>query len=120
MYINTPYKLFYNTENFPFNEIVKSILEVENLENLHLLKKYELLEREKDQKTTWHKLYYSKFENEFKPTYLKLLSFIKTELNNTQQQLQLQLMDMFLLFHTIQMEQFQKLTSATDTSAQHQ
>jgi ectoine hydroxylase-related dioxygenase (phytanoyl-CoA dioxygenase family) len=77
MYINTPYKIFYNIEEFPFKEIVKNILNVEILEDLHLIEKYELLEREKDQKTTWHKLYYSKFENEFKPTYLKLLNFIK-------------------------------------------
>lgn len=77
MYINTPYKIFFDTKKFPFKEIVKKILNVDSLENLHLLEKYELLEREKDQSTIWHKSYYQKFENEFNATYKNLIGFIK-------------------------------------------
>jgi len=77
MYINTPYKIFFDTKKFPFKEIVKKMLNSDSLENLHLVEKYELLEREKDQSTIWHKSYYEKFESEFQPTYKKLIEFIK-------------------------------------------
>ena len=81
MYLKTPYKIFYNIEDFPFREIVKNIFSTDSLEGLHLLKNYDLLEREKDQSTIWHKKYYENFENEFKDSYLKLITYIKKCLN---------------------------------------
>lgn len=81
MYINTPYKIFFDTKKFPFKEIVKKILNADSLEDLHLVEKYELLQREKDQSTIWHKSYYEKFQNEFQPTYEKLIEFIKNCFN---------------------------------------
>ena len=79
MYLNTPYKISYDTQKFPFREIVCSILEIDNnrLEDLHLLENYGLLSREQDQKTKWHKKYYDKFKTEFSSTYLKLVKEIK-------------------------------------------
>ena len=79
MYLNTPYKISYDTQKFPFREIVSNMLEIDNnrLEDLHLLENYELLSREQDQKTKWHKRYYDKFKTEFLPTYLELVKDIK-------------------------------------------
>ena len=77
MYLKTPYKIKYDTRLFPFREIIQDILEEKDLEKLHLKEKYEVLSREKDQKTQWHRKYYEKFETLFKPTYLRLLEDIK-------------------------------------------
>lgn len=77
MYLPLPYKIQYNTNKYPFKEILKDILEVENLESLHLLKEYELLVREKDQSTIWHKKYYDNFKSKFQNTYLSLIKEIK-------------------------------------------
>jgi ectoine hydroxylase-related dioxygenase (phytanoyl-CoA dioxygenase family) len=77
MYLKIPYKIYYNTEEFPFRKIISNMMGVTSLEDLHVLENYELLERSKDQSTVWHKHYYEKFESEFKPTYLKLISYIK-------------------------------------------
>ena len=35
MYLNTPYKISYDTQKFPFREIVCSILEIDNNQNLY-------------------------------------------------------------------------------------
>jgi hypothetical protein len=79
MYLNTPYKISYDTQKFPFREIVSDILEIGNnpLEDLHLLENYGLLSREQDQKTKWHKKYYDNFKTKFLPTYLELIRDIK-------------------------------------------
>lgn len=77
MYLKTPYKIKYDTRLFPFREIIQDILEEKDLEKLHLKEKYEVLSREKDQKTQWHRKYYEKFETLFKPTYLRLVGDIK-------------------------------------------
>lgn len=77
MYLKTPYKIFYDIEKFPFREIIKNIFSVDGLEKLHTIKNYDLLEREKDQSTIWHKKYYESFENEFKTNYLNLIEYIK-------------------------------------------
>jgi ectoine hydroxylase-related dioxygenase (phytanoyl-CoA dioxygenase family) len=47
------------------------------LEDLHTLEHYNLLVREKDQSTKWHKLYYEKYQVEFLPTYLELVKELK-------------------------------------------
>ena len=80
MYLKTPYKIYYNTTEFPFKEIILSILEIGSLEDLHLYEKYELLDRPKDQSTVWHKKYYSQFKNKFEDTYVKFIDYIKNSL----------------------------------------
>jgi len=77
MYLSRPYKIYYDTKEFQLRKIICEILEVDYLEDLHLLKKYELLKREKDQSTIWHRLYYDKFESKFKSTYLALIEDLK-------------------------------------------
>jgi ectoine hydroxylase-related dioxygenase (phytanoyl-CoA dioxygenase family) len=83
MYLNTPYKISYDTQKFPFREIVSDMLEINDtrLEDLHLLEQYELLSREQDQKTKWHKRYYDKFHTNFLPTYIELVKSIKESFN---------------------------------------
>lgn len=82
MYLGTPYKINYDTQKYPFREIVSKMLEVweggtNPLEDLHTLEHYELLVREKDQSTIWHKRYYEKYKTHFLPTYLELIKELK-------------------------------------------
>lgn len=77
MYINTPFEISYDIVQYPFKEIISEILEVPRLEDIHLIKKYDILSRDKDQSTIWHKKYYDKFEKYFLPTYLNFIKDIK-------------------------------------------
>lgn len=82
MYLPTPYKISYDTQKYPFRQIVSQMLEVWEgdtipLEDLHKLEHYDLLVREKDQSTIWHKRYYEKFKTDFLPTYLELVKELK-------------------------------------------
>jgi len=81
MYLKQPYKIFYDTKKYPFRGIIEEILEIKNskfeLTELHDIETYDLLNREKDQSTKWHKKYYEKFETSFKPIYLKLIEELK-------------------------------------------
>lgn len=79
MYLPITYKIFYDTKKFPFREIVGEILESSDLENLHKIQNYDLLVREKDQSTIWHKRYYEKFKTHFLPTYLGLIQELKEQ-----------------------------------------
>jgi ectoine hydroxylase-related dioxygenase (phytanoyl-CoA dioxygenase family) len=82
MYLLTPYKITYDTKKYPFRQIVSEMLEIweggaVQLEDLHKLKDYDLLVREKDQSTIWHKKYYEKYKEKFLPTYLELVKELK-------------------------------------------
>jgi ectoine hydroxylase-related dioxygenase (phytanoyl-CoA dioxygenase family) len=82
MYLQTPYKISYDTKKYDFRKIVSEMLEVWEgdtipLEDLHTLEHYELLVREKDQSTIWHKRYYQKYKEQFLPTYLELVKELK-------------------------------------------
>ena len=77
MYISTPYKIVYDTKKFPFKEVVKEMLQVESLEKLHELEHYDVLEREKDQSTKWHRAYYDNFAEKFYPLYVEFVNHIK-------------------------------------------
>jgi ectoine hydroxylase-related dioxygenase (phytanoyl-CoA dioxygenase family) len=82
MYLPIPYKISYDTLEFDFREIVSSMLELpygKSLEDLHTIQNYDLLTREKDQKTIWHERYYNKFQSLFLPTYLRLIESIKDQ-----------------------------------------
>ena len=54
MYLPSIYKIYYDTDRFPFQEVVKEMLNVSILEHLHREETYDLLSREQDQKTEWH------------------------------------------------------------------
>lgn len=82
MHLQTPYKISYDTNEYDFRRIVSEMLEIWDgdiipLENLHTLEHYDLLVREKDQSTIWHKRYYEKYKEQFLPTYLKLVKELK-------------------------------------------
>jgi hypothetical protein len=77
MYIPTPYKIVYDTEKFPFKEVIKEMLQVESLEKLHELEHYDVLEREKDQSTKWHRAYYDNFTEKFYPLYVEFVNHLK-------------------------------------------
>jgi hypothetical protein len=82
MYLQTPYKIIYDTQKYRFRQIVSQMLEVWEgntipLEDLHTLEHYDLLVREKDQSTIWHKRYYEKYKTDFLPTYLELVKELK-------------------------------------------
>jgi ectoine hydroxylase-related dioxygenase (phytanoyl-CoA dioxygenase family) len=77
MYLQTPYKIKYDTERFPFRKVIQEILEVNDLEKIHEVENYELLSREQDQKTIWHSKYYEKFKEKFEPLYIEFISHIK-------------------------------------------
>jgi hypothetical protein len=84
MYLSEPYKISYDTKQFQFREIVCDMFNVDDLKNIHIHKHYDLLVREKDQSTEWHKLYYEKFNDMCYPTYLSLIRDIKDRFKYTQ------------------------------------
>jgi ectoine hydroxylase-related dioxygenase (phytanoyl-CoA dioxygenase family) len=81
MYLSTPYKITYDTTKFPFRNIVSKMMEVSELETLHKVQDYDLLVREKDQSTVWHKKYYDNFKENFLPTYIELVNELKERFN---------------------------------------
>ena len=77
MYLPSIYKIYYDTDRFPFQEVVKEMLNVSILEHLHREETYDLLSREQDQKTEWHSRYYQNFQEKFNPLYLELVDHLK-------------------------------------------
>lgn len=73
MYLSTPYKISYDTQLFPFREIVMNMLGTDSLNGLHELEFYDTFTREKDQSTRWHKLYYDNFQALFSEKYRELV-----------------------------------------------
>jgi hypothetical protein len=73
MYLKTPYKIYYDTDKFPFRETVERMLETQNLEKLHTEQKYDVVTREQDQKTHWHRMYYDRFQKDFQDLYRNLV-----------------------------------------------
>lgn len=62
----------YDTNRFPFGEMIEEVLGCP-LEKLHELKAYQLLTREQDQSTIFHRKFYDAFNSHFKETYLDFL-----------------------------------------------
>ncbi|MEN9684923.1 MAG: hypothetical protein RLZZ28_709 [Bacteroidota bacterium] len=81
MYQRAPYKITYDTIKYPFRNIISGMLglseENRSLEDLHLLKHYDLVKRENDQNTIWHKMYYDHFITDFRNTYIDLVNELK-------------------------------------------
>lgn len=65
----------YDTDRFPFSDIVEKILGFP-LERLHELEKYSLFSREKDQSTFFHRKFYDAFDINMKDIYLDLLKSV--------------------------------------------
>ena len=68
----------YNTEKYSFKSIVSKWLETSELSKLHLIKDYEHFERQNDQSTIWHKIFYDmiRTDRSFDDTYLRFLEDI--------------------------------------------
>jgi ectoine hydroxylase-related dioxygenase (phytanoyl-CoA dioxygenase family) len=67
----------YDKHIFNFAEVISSILEVNSLGKLHDFSEYDVLTREKDQSTDWHRKYYKNFES-VRPLYEKFVrEFVK-------------------------------------------
>jgi hypothetical protein len=72
----------YEVNKYDFSEIIKDILEVNSLDKLHEVRKYDILTREKDQSTEWHRRYYDNFPK-FEFLYRKfIVDFMKPYFNN--------------------------------------
>lgn len=62
----------YNTQEYPFREIVSQILGNVVLENIHKEENYEVFQKGTDQSTKWHKLYYGNLDK-FLPIYKEFI-----------------------------------------------
>ena len=58
----------YNTEKYPFREIIEDIFSTPYLEKIHQVKDYELFVKGTDQHTSWHRAFYDNLDK-FLPTY---------------------------------------------------
>ena len=70
----------YNIDLYPFRQIVSEWFDVDNISKLHEIKKYNLFDREHDQSSKWHKVFYEKIreDNSFNELYVKFLTdFVK-------------------------------------------
>jgi hypothetical protein len=69
-------KLTYSTEDYPFANIISSILDTPDLSKIHEeghFEGYSLFTREEDQGTKYHKLYYSAFKDQILDLYDKFI-----------------------------------------------
>jgi hypothetical protein len=64
----------YDTNGYPFLETLKEIFGIEDLSLAHQTHNFDLLKRENDQKTPFHKLYYDNFER-IQPIYEDLIRY---------------------------------------------
>jgi ectoine hydroxylase-related dioxygenase (phytanoyl-CoA dioxygenase family) len=76
LYQSKPFFIEYNTELYNFRKCIEEMMGNSDLEHLHLLQNYSLLDREHDQSTIWHKKYYDQF-SKFNEIYI---AFIKNYL----------------------------------------
>ena len=68
-------KILYDIEKYPFKDIVSSWLDTIDLCKLHEIKQYEHFDREHDQSTQWHKVFYMmiRVDNAFDEVYMNFL-----------------------------------------------
>jgi hypothetical protein len=67
-------KRIYNTDSYPFLEALTLIFGIKDLSSAHTYSEFELLRRENDQKTIFHRKYYDNFEL-IKPIYEDFIRF---------------------------------------------
>tara|TARA_R100001510_G_C7590778_1_gene160556 strand:+ start:175 stop:819 length:645 start_codon:yes stop_codon:yes gene_type:complete len=68
-------KISYDTEKHPFRNIVSDWFETSDLHKLHKIKQYEHFDREHDQSTKWHKIFYDMIRKDktFDKIYMEFL-----------------------------------------------
>jgi hypothetical protein len=69
-------RITYDTNEYPFADIICNILDTATLAKIHDEKHfegYELFSREKDQSTKYHRLYYDNFKEKVQPIYDKFI-----------------------------------------------
>ena len=67
----------YDKSRFDFKGAISNILGVESLSHIHELSEYDVLTRERDQSTEWHRKYYDNFDS-IRPLYEEFVrDFIK-------------------------------------------
>ena len=68
-------KILYNIEKHSFKDIVSNWLDTKDLHKLHDIRQYEHFDREHDQSTKWHKMFYKKVrvDKTFDETYMNFL-----------------------------------------------
>lgn len=73
--LSKPSVYSYSIENFPFQQEVEKILRTKNLNLLHLIDNHnnQVLKRENDQSTSWHKLFYNNYSDSFSKLYLNFV-----------------------------------------------
>ena len=81
LYQSEPFYITYNAQQYNFRNCIEKLMGTSNLEELHQLQQYEVLDRAHDQSTVWHKKYYEQFDAfntlyvDFVKNYLKPLFF---------------------------------------------
>ena len=68
-------KILYNIEKHPFKNIISNWLDTIDLHKLHEIRQYEHFDREHDQSTKWHKMFYKMIREDktFDETYMNFL-----------------------------------------------
>ena len=69
-------KINYSINDYPFEKIIKQILDTSNLSRIHNedhFEKYDVFKREEDQSTKYHKAYYNLCHDEFLKLYDKFI-----------------------------------------------
>jgi len=68
-------KILYDIEKYPFKSIVSNWLDIRDLHKLHEIKEYKHFDREHDQSTQWHRIFYSmiRIDKTFDETYINFL-----------------------------------------------
>lgn len=80
-----PFKIKYDRKKYHFRKAAIDALGERNLEKLHDVLSYGVLERSKDQSTVWHQRYYGNFETYVQPVYKQFIEeFIKPSLGLTE------------------------------------
>ena len=69
-------KICYSTSDYPFDNIIKNILNTKDLSYIHTenhFENYDVFKREHDQSTKYHKAYYDSFQSELIELYDKFI-----------------------------------------------
>ena len=68
-------KILYDTEKYMFKSIVSNWLDMGDLHKLHEIRQYEHFDREHDQSTKWHEMFYMmiRIDKTFDKTYMNFL-----------------------------------------------
>lgn len=80
LYQPHPYKVRFDTQQYPFRELVNQMLNISDLSMLHQIENYAVFKRETDQSSSWHRKFYDHFQAVFQPVYVDFVrAFIAPE-----------------------------------------